>query len=387
MFAVIGYSALALYACLLVLKYALSRYYLSRHQDLAEETTSVDVTVLQPVLSGDPLLQETLSKSIATAPDGAVFWLLVDEDDAEGLRVAGELHHGYPTTVRLVTCQPPQQGENPKATKLDAVLPEITSTFVAVLDDDTWLPHGNLAKGAARLGTCDLYTGLPCYVPSGGLWSSLVAHFVNNNTVMTYLAFLPVTGPLTINGMFYMIRTETIRQLGGWNRYSDILCDDLAIANQFRHAGLRIHQGVTTQFLNTTVASPGHYFALMHRWYVFAENLLLSQPLAKKLLIVCLLGFPPLLLWGGLLSLVGGGWGAVCLLATFLLRHLVIGDLLRRVAETPPPVSWWRSLLAEFIQPVHLCHARVSRTIYWRTRKIHARRDGRFTYLDERAET
>ncbi|MEM8678809.1 MAG: glycosyltransferase [Planctomycetota bacterium] len=378
----IAYACLAAYLMVTALKFALSRHYLRQCPDVEVDDRLIDVTVLQPIRSGDPLLQDTLSRSLSTAPRGAQFWLLVDEDDPEAQRVCEVLRQRFADRVHLLHCPPPNQGQNPKAVKLDWALPKVCSEFTAVLDDDTWLPHRNLNKAVARLADCDLYTGLPCYFPGGSLWASLVTHFVNNNSVMTYLALLPLAGPLTINGMFYVARTDTLRRLGGWGPTSHHLCDDLAIASAFHERGLRIHQGVTTQYLNTTVRSAAHYFSLMHRWYVFADILVRRQTARNKALIISLLGFPPLLLLIGLLTVMGGPIAACCLLVALVTRHLLIHHLLWRVTDATPPVSWGFSLVAELIQPVHWCHARLSRKITWRQRPVLAHRDGRFAYLE-----
>ncbi|MEN1678792.1 MAG: glycosyltransferase [Planctomycetota bacterium] len=379
-----GAVCVTLYLASLATKYCLSRYYLARNQDDGGRAESPDVAVLRPILSGDPLLESTLRRSVSSSESPTRFWLLVDRDDHEGRRVAQAIAMELESVVQVEVCPPPEQGQNPKAAKLDHVLPLVDAPYVAVLDDDTWLSCDNLRKAIARLESgCDLYTGLPLYFSAAGFWSQLVTHFVNNNSVMTYLSLLPVTGPITINGMFYVAQTSVMRELGGWGALGEQLCDDLAIAQAFLTSGRRVYQGVTPQFLTTTVEDRGAYISLMQRWYLFAEVLLDAQPAPRKLLIVALLALPPVMLWGSILLLASSAFGLGALMIALVLRDAAIRDLMRRVCDHPPRLSWWRSIVAELVQPLHWAHAKVSKRITWRNRRIVAHADGSFDYLDQ----
>ena len=119
---------------------------------------------------------------------------------------------------------------------------------------------------------------------------------------MTYLSLLPVVGPLSINGMFYVMRTETMRSLGGFSSIQERLCDDYALARLLLDSGRRIHQGIVPQYLCTSVTGLRHYAQIMHRWFVFAAVLVRDQRPAVQLLLLAALGLPPLLLWTGLIA-------------------------------------------------------------------------------------
>ncbi|MFM7335780.1 MAG: hypothetical protein ACKO1H_15475, partial [Tabrizicola sp.] len=86
-----------------------------QHRDGAG-ASPVSVTVLTPILSGDPALEATLAHGPDHAP-GARFVWLVDDDDPEGQRVAYGLAKGR-AGVQVVVGRPPQDGENPKTLKL-----------------------------------------------------------------------------------------------------------------------------------------------------------------------------------------------------------------------------------------------------------------------------
>jgi ceramide glucosyltransferase len=333
------------------------------------------------VLSGDEFLEEALRRNLQLTPSWARFVWLVDEDDAEGQRVTGRLAAPAGDRVRVFVCPPPAAGVNPKLAKLQRALDGVDTPFVAVLDDDTVLADRNLERGVAALGGCDLYSGLPCYLPGSNFWSSLVAHFVNNSSILTYFPLQPLVGSPTINGMFYLMRTDTLRGYGEFTPVLDRLCDDYALAALVRANGGVIRQGVTPVRLRTTVGGAGAYFRLMHRWFVFAGVLVRDQPLPAAGVIVLFLGLPPLLLWVGLLAVAGGASGVLALAGVLLVRDMTLRLLHRRVFGGLPGFSWWKSILAEVLQPVHQVHSLVWRTIRWRTRRIRPGRGGTFSYL------
>jgi ceramide glucosyltransferase len=328
-----------------------------------------DVTILQPILGGDPALGETLRRNLETV-DAQFLWL-VDDDDAEGQRVTAELAaaHGRVTILR---CPPVSGRTNPKTVKLQRGLDAVTTEYVAVLDDDTLVTQAHLEKAACALQTCTLYTGLPCYLPGTNVWSSLVTNFVNNNSVLTYLPLLPLIAPLTINGMFYVMRSEELRALGGFVSIEEKLCDDYALATLVKRHGGTIRQGVTRQYLRTTVPSAAHYIRLMHRWFLFANTLVRDQTFGVQLLLFVALGLPPLLLWTGFATL------SYALPFVLILRHLVIRGLQDRAGGGTSAIV---SMLSELLQPLHWLHATLQHTLRWRTRRIVLGADGTFSYL------
>src|SRR5687767_2910464 len=97
------------------------------------------VTIVQPILGGDPRLAETLTANLRMLPSARFLWL-VDEDDPEGATVCERLMaENSAVTVTLLRCPPHGQGENPKAHKLALALPLIETRVFVVLDDDTQL--------------------------------------------------------------------------------------------------------------------------------------------------------------------------------------------------------------------------------------------------------
>jgi ceramide glucosyltransferase len=361
---------------LLAAKSLLALRYAAGHDESG--TLDAPVTIVQPILGGDPFLEEALRRNLEQAPPAARFLWLVDEDDAEGRRVVSRLGEGR---ADVLLCPPAAAGQNPKTVKLQRALAAVDTPYIAVLDDDTILSPGHLGRALFALQSCTLYTGLPCYLRGANVWSSLVSHFVNNNSILTYLPLLPLTGPLTINGMYYVMRTADLVAMGGFAPIVTKLCDDYALAALVRRRGGTIRQGTTPQFLRTTVPHGADYLRIMQRWFLFANVLLRDQPPRVRLLLGVFLGLPPLLFWLSFLALAGGLLSSLVLAGGLLTRHLVLRALHRMVFRGRPHFRWAMSIAAELLQPLHWLHACVQHSLRWRTRHIQLGPDGTFVYL------
>ena len=362
-----GAAAVALYAAIFAAKVVLAARHAARHRE--DDRLDGQVTVVQPILGGDPFLEEALQRNVRQQP--AQFLWLVDEDDAEGQRVTRRIAEDAGGRVEILLCPQAAAGSNPKTAKLQRALERVGTEYFAVVDDDTILSEGQLGRAMFALRTSTIYTGLPCYLRGGNLWSSLVTHFVNNNSILTYLPLLPITGPLSINGMFYVMRTAELRGMGGFTPIVRQLCDDYALATMVRRNGGTIRQGIAPQFLHTTVPDAGHYVRLMHRWFVFANVLVRDQSARIKMLLLVFLGLPPVLLWLG--ALCPPLW--IVLLAG---RHIALRRLQRDVFGTLPHLNWLLSIVSELLQPLHWLHACFQQTLRWRTRRIIPAADGTF---------
>lgn len=317
------------------------------------------VVVVQPILSGDPGLEDALRDNLL-ALDGARFCWLVDEDDLEAQRVVARI--GHVDRVEVMLCPPTPDGTNPKLAKLQPALDRAADDEVLlVLDDDTRLPRASLGALLGGLESATLATGLPAYLPGSTPWAQLVEQFVDNNAAMTYLTLAPVT----INGMTWAMRVADLRALGGFTPILRNLTDDLAVAGAVLRSGGTICQTASPQWITTTVDSPGQYVRLLHRWMLFANLLLRRQPVRTVAAISVLHGTHPNLLWAVVVGSVRER-RPVPLLAVLGGRALLLRLVQRRIygrALHRPGVS----LASELVQPLHLGHGAVQRTIRWRT--------------------
>ncbi|RFF51791.1 glycosyltransferase family 21 protein [Xanthomonas campestris] len=341
--------------------------------------TQAEVAILQPILGGDAHLQQVLVANLQELPNAQFAWLL-DADDAAGNAAAATLVAQHPgVRIARITVPPAPPGINPKAWKLHHALPQVQAPITLILDDDAQLGSAALAHLLHDLAHADLVTALPYYQDGSTLAGRLLAQFVNNNAALTYLGWLPWAAPLTINGMCYVGRTQQLQAWGGFAPLLDQLTDDLAFAAHVRAQGGRIWQSTAPVAMRTALPDLGSYVRQMHRWMLFALLLLRRQRPAVKLAIGALHGLPPWLLIATLL--------AACLQPGALSFAAVAGLLTVRAAVLC--LLQWRttgasrhrpllSLAAECLQPLHLLHAALVRTIRWRTRRYRVLPDGRF---------
>lgn len=377
-------ALIALYLLLTTLRLTLALRYVAAPPVLAAApgpppapVSEADVTVLQAILSGDPLLEASLGQNLRHHPGARFVWLL-DETDLEGRRVAARLLAAHPAAQVQVQLTPPvPQGINPKSYKLRLALPG-AGPVVVVLDDDTVLPPGTLAGACVALAATDgLATGVPYYTASRGGWSALVAAFVNANALITYLPPLFFQAPVTINGMFYATRKSTLERLGGFAAIEAELCDDYALAQLYRRQGLPLVQTTLMHPLATTVANLGAYLNIMRRWMVFARRLFRSSLSVPVLALVVVPGSLPLValavaLLGGRPVLAAAVLAALAIkaLALALVRHRLM-----RSSENGRTVAL--EIAADLLQPLHLLHATLQpRRVQWRDKSIEVVADG-----------
>ena len=333
------------------------------------------ITVLQPILAGDPALPRLLTENLDAHPAARFVWL-VDADDAEAHRLCGPLAAAHADRVQVVDCPPCPPRTNPKVFKLALGLAHGTE-LVAVLDDDTVLPPGALERARAALAEADLATGLPWYRPDNGPWSSLVAGFVNGNALISYFPLLGFTPPATINGMFYLTSRAALERAGGFESILDRVCDDLELARAFRAAGLRPAQTTITHPLTTDVPDAAAYRRLMHRWMVFAARLLrtsVTPPMAA--LVVLPVALPPIALG---LAVAAHSVGAVAGIAAAVAAKVLATQALRARCTPQVPRRFAAEYAADWLLPLQSALGlALPGHIVWRGRRLRVV-DGRLT--------
>ena len=382
---------IVLYLAWLVIRMSWAVGYARRRGALVDDLTE-PVDVMQPILGGDPDLEEALRDNLLHTDARVRFLWLVDEDDHLARQVVRRLGLQYPTRIKIIPCAPFSGQGNPKVAKLIVGLEHVSAPWVAVLDDDTRLSRGQLADAVEQLSAgATLYTGLPSYVPAPNIPSRLVANFVNISSALTYLAPLRLMRPVTLNGMFYVVSADWLRESRVMELIVGELCDDYALAKWIRSHGGSIHQGVMAHRIRTTVHSFRHYASLMHRWMLFADLLFRDLKLGQRILVVALLGVPPLLLWSWLVVAIcvavrQPGLALAVVGTGLLLRDLALRLGNRWVGLTTARVDFHYALLAELLMPLHVLHALVGRTIQWRSRRFRVSYSGRFQTLQTSAK-
>ncbi|KRC60738.1 hypothetical protein ASE14_07100 [Agromyces sp. Root81] len=364
--AALGYSALMLAKAALA-AVAVRRRRARLRSASGSTVPSSELTIVQPILSGDPQLAATLANTLEVANDSPVLWL-VDTADPEGRRAAEEASSRHPLAdVRIVDCPPCPARTGPKTFKLHLAEPLIETEAFAVVDDDTSVTAAGLAALRDGLRIAEVSTGLPSYVPGPGAWSRLLAQFVNDQATLSYLPAAAIGSPRTINGMTWAMRRGTLERLGGFAPLLPLLADDLAVATRVRETGGTIDQSEVVQFVSTTVESGRSYRELMHRWMVFAGLLLRAERSAWRAGVVAGYAVPSVLL-GALVASTAvrpSTTRVAALAATLAVRSAVIA-VVQRIVTGKVRHDPFLSLAGELALPLQFGRAIADRRIVWR---------------------
>lgn len=357
------------------------------------------VSILQPILSGDPTLPATLGHNLRLPSPAPVEYLwLVDDEDSDGQAICRTLMAEAPAAnVRLLALPRPPQGSNPKSFKVSAALAQARGDVICVLDDDTMLPERWQSECLPLLQTpgAGLVFGLPYQVHCANLWSALVATFVNSSSLLTYIPYTRIHEPVTINGMFYAVRRDLLATMGGWQGIETVLADDFAMAQRVRQHGYKLVQAPLRHAISTRVRNGRHYLNLIQRWFIFPrESILRHLPLHEQVIVYGLALFPafmPLvaLLIAGLLAWFAPQRVALpgVLLLLYLGYHFAI-FLHFNAAYLDGATPWQRMWLVPLLQvvfPLQLLAALLlPQRIDWRGHIIQVQRGGGFRYLRRR---
>ena len=388
----------------------IQRFFRREEKGSASESRQTALTLVQPILSGDPHLADTLRANATLDTSVAVRWKwLVDDTDLAGRRLTDALLTELAATAprargridRILT-PPAPEGVNPKTYKLRLAWERRTTAeandFFGVLDDDTQLLPGQLEKTAASLDDdprVGLAFGLPYYRSFDTPWSALVSTFVNRNSLWSYLPILSVMPPPTINGMFWLARPEAITALDGFRAVESFVCDDYAVARGVRAAGYGLRQTAVVHPLRTGVADARAYDRLITRWFIFPQVSLLRHEPARNIAGFCALVFLPAFQFLAALVLAamsGGGWrGYAVVLATQGWREALQVQLENLHLPGAAGRGWefWRrralGWAVDLLMPLQIVRAMCSpRVIEWRGHRLRLDPDGRFEYLRRR---
>lgn len=357
-----------------------------------KETSSVTlISILQPILSGDPTMPAGLEQNLSMETHYPLEFLwLADEDDEEAKRICRGFIERYPEKrLRLILVPPPGDRQNPKMVKLIAGAREAQGDILCVLDDDTRLPNFSLEiclpyLNQPRVG---LAFGLPYYVSFHNIWSSLVAYFVNSHSLMSYVPYAMLTQPFTINGMFYAIRRNVLDNVGGFEGLENILADDFAIAHRMRERGYLLAQTPVRHSISTWVGSARSYFNLIHRWFTFPRESIMHYLKGRERVIFYMFALIPIFFPG--LALIVAILSPSLWLMTllyfaydyFIFAHL---NLVYLNNASPWAQSYLVILIALF-SPLQVLTALLApQRVIWRGNMMQAEPGGSFRFIRRR---
>ena len=354
-------------------------------------------TIVQPILSGDPRLEDDLIANLKNTTDIKFIWL-VDKNDKIAIQTVEKIlkNKNYSNRIEVYYLDDVPKGVNPKIFKLEQVVNKIKTEYTIILDDDSVIDRKRLDELSIyeKDKTEWIATGIPFNYNIRGFYSKLISAFINSNSIFSYFSLSFLKENKTINGMFYILRTDILKKYSAFENIKYWLCDDLALATYLLSKDVKIIQ--TTIFCNVrnTVPSFKRYILLMKRWLLFS-NVYMKNAFSIKFLFIILL---PTLLPTVLLFLsfyLGINYLVIVLnlfivkVALFYIIRLFIYQGVREektakksdfIVFSPQTKELLYELLSEFLLPFMLIFTLLTPpVIIWRNKKIRVK-DGKIHY-------
>lgn len=368
------------YLLLFLVRWLLSLIYYKKGKSDVTDFPEELFTVVQPILSGDPRLESDLRANLQQTKTVEFYWL-IDQSDTEAQRVANKICQDelFSQRIRIFLIEDVPQGINPKSYKIEQVVEDLTRPYLIVLDDDSVIDFSKMGELTAYLGQEVILTGIPYNQERSNFWSKLVAAFVNGNSLITYFTMAQVEANHSINGMFYILPVNLVKDQDLFTAIKDYLCDDLAVADFLSSKGVSIVQTRVTCNVRTTIKSATQYLLQMKRWLLFSSIYLKKHLDFKVFTLIGLTSFLPLPI---ILLTLFLGWPYL-LVALVLLLIKAIWMLLYRQSILMNQLHLDEVLyevLNDFLLPWLFLYVLLTPpVINWRSRKIRVT-DGKIRY-------
>ena len=391
---------LGLTITLFILKSLFSFIYFQKINNL--EKTGINesnYTAVQPILSGDTRLEEDLTANLKNTEDMKFIWL-VDKSDSTAIKTVEKIleKENYSDRVEVYKLDDVPQEVNPKIFKLAQIVDKIKTEYTVILDDDSVMDR-------KRLDELSIYekdksewiaTGIPFNSNISGFYSKLISAFINSNSIFSYFSMSFLKENRTINGMFYILRTDILKRYNAFEEIKYWLCDDLALATYLLSKNVRIIQSTIFCNVRNTVPDLKKYILLMKRWLLFG-NVYMKNVFSVNFLFIILLPtiLPTMLLflsfYLGINYLLTVFYLFISKVVLFYVIRLSIYRVKREEKEKKSEKTVFMTLLfqitqllyelmSEFILPFMLLYTLLTPpVIIWRNKKIRVK-DGKIHY-------
>ena len=391
---------LGLTVTLFILKSFFSFIYFQKINKL--EKTGINersYTAVQPILSGDTRLEEDLTANLKNTENMKFIWL-VDKSDSTAIKTVEKIleKENYSDRVEVYKLDDVPQEVNPKIFKLAQIVDKIKTEYTVILDDDSVMDR-------KRLDELSIYekdksewiaTGIPFNSNISGFYSKLISAFINSNSIFSYFSMSFLKENRTINGMFYILRTDILKRYNAFEEIKYWLCDDLALATYLLSKNVRIIQSTIFCNVRNTVPDLKKYILLMKRWLLFG-NVYMKNAFSVNFLFMILLPtiLPTMLLflsfYLGINYLLTVFYLFISKVVLFYVIRLSIYRMKREEKEKKSEKTVFMTLLfqitqllyeliSEFILPFMLLYTLLTPpVIIWRNKKIRVK-DGKIHY-------
>lgn len=200
------------------------------------------ITLLKPLHGAEPRLAENLSTFLAQRWPAPVQLLAGVQAPTDP---AADVVRSLPVPAECradLVMDATRHGANAKVGNLINMAPSIAHDVVILSDSDIAAPPGYFAVVTAALAEPGVGAVTCLYAGRGdaGLWSVLGAAGLSYHFLPSVLASLALNAGDVCMGSTIALRRETLAQIGGFERFADVLADDHAIGAAIRAQGLRV---------------------------------------------------------------------------------------------------------------------------------------------------
>ena len=391
------YVLLTITIILLILKLFFSFAYFYKIDKFEKtEINEKKYTVLQPILSGDPRLEEDLTANLKNTTDMKFIWL-VDKSDKVAINTVENIlkDKNYSNRIEVYYLDDVPQELNPKIFKLAQVVDKIKTEYSIILDDDAVIDRKKLDELSVYEKDKSewIATGIPFNYNIKGFYSKLISAFINSNSIFSYFSLSFLKENKTINGMFYILRTDILKKYSAFEEIKYWLCDDLALATYLVSKKVKIIQSTIFCNVRNTVPSLKRYILLMKRWLLFS-NVYMKNAFSTKFLFIILLPtlLPTILLFFSfylgidylviILNLFIGKIALFHIARLFIYQENYEENSFKKslFVFSPQTTELLYELLSEFLLPFMLIYTLLTPpVILWRNKKIRVK-DGKIHY-------
>ncbi|SKB11288.1 Nucleoside-diphosphate-sugar epimerase [Planktothrix sp. PCC 11201] len=378
------------------IKWVLIQHFFQKAQRLSESiqtVSSYQISILQPILSGDPTLWDCLGHNLAlkTSHQLEFIWL-IDQNDAPAEMGCRQLMETYADVqIKLISLPPSPNQISPKMFKLIEGVKQAKGNIIAVLDDDTMLPNQAFDQCLPYLEKPDIGVafGLPYYINFSNFWSTLVSSVVNGNNLLTYIPYTYLINPFTINGMFFVIKKEVLEKVNGFAALDKFIVDDYAIAQHFRQRGYQLAQTPVCHGISTQIQDSTHYFNLITRWFIFPQASILKSSHFSELIVFYLTAFIPTMFPSIVLIysiLFPSIYTLIYVVIYFGLNYALLNNFNQKYLRNATPKTHIIVLiLVQVLLPIHIIITLfLPRKINWRGNIMQLNKDGGFEFIQRR---
>ena len=275
----IFFIILAIFLILYFLRLYLSyNYAISHSKSVNKNIDESLITVLQPILSGDIRLESDLRSNLENTSMMKFIWL-IDNDDIVAKQICDKiLNDNYKNRVKIIEVEPVPPNVNPKVFKLEKAISNVNTEYTIILDDDVVIDMEFFNRINLYLNTKEvLISAIPYNYDNKTFFSKLISAFVNSQSFFTYFTMAYLKQTKTINGMFYMAKTDIFIKYKAFENIKYYLCDDFALASFLRSKNVELIQSAIYCNVRTTVTNLRTYVRLLKRWLLFANVYMLEE--------------------------------------------------------------------------------------------------------------